>query len=107
VKQNASAIEGEVRKKMHYGRVSQITNGEMYKISANSVISFLVESTGRLGPAALSFLNRVGGTTNFRKTNFISEVALLCARTIEKQIVASHPFRDVLPIYKLYSTQYL
>jgi hypothetical protein len=63
------SVQVECAKKTHYGRVSQSTNGEMYKISANSVISFLVESTGRLGPAALSFLNRVGETTNFRKTS--------------------------------------
>jgi hypothetical protein len=89
IKEDASAIEGEKRKRNHYGKVNRSTNGEMYEIPANSFIPFLVESTGRLGLAAFSFLNMVRGTQTYRRSNFISEIALLCARTIGKQIVAS------------------
>ena len=75
-------------------------NGIADRIPAESVIPFVIESTGRLGPAAFSFLNKICGTQTFKRSRFISEIALLCARYTGKMLVASRERFDSELLYE-------
>ena len=88
IRQDAAAECGEKRKRLYYSKVNEV-NGIADSIPAESVIPFVIESTGRLGPAAFSFLNKICGTQTFKRSRFISEIALLCARYTGKMLVAS------------------
>jgi hypothetical protein len=88
LKQDAAAICGEKRKRLHYSKVNEV-NGVADRIPAESLIPFVIESTGRLGPAAFSFLNKICGTQTYRRSRFISEIALVCARYTGKMLVAT------------------
>lgn len=50
------------------------------RLPVNSVYPFVIEASGRLGPTALSLLNRICGTQTFLKSMFLREVALITAR---------------------------
>ena len=75
IKQDGAALAMELKKRRYYRKVTQPNH-----IPEASVIPFVVESTGRLGPAAFSFLNMVCGTQTCRRSAFLSECGLLCAR---------------------------
>jgi hypothetical protein len=72
-----------------YAKVNRI-NGESSTIPADSVTSFVLEASGRLGPEAFSFINRVFETQIHRRSLLISEIALICAIFAGKMITASH-----------------
>jgi len=88
VRQGAAAEYGERRKRNHYGKVNEV-NGERNNIPAESMIPFIIESSGRLGTTAFSFLNRVCRTQTYKRSKFISAVALICARYTGKMLIAS------------------
>jgi hypothetical protein len=88
VHQDAAAKAGEARKISYYSKINVI-NGEAGELPENSIIPFVLESTGRLGPAAFSFLNKVCGVQTYKRSSFIKEYALLCARYVGKLSVAS------------------
>ena len=72
---NAAAITGEIKKRRHYNRVSLPA-----PIPPDSVIPFVIEATGRLGPSALAYLFKICSTQTFRRSQFIKSVSLICAR---------------------------
>jgi hypothetical protein len=88
LKQDAAAICAEGRKRLYYSKVNEV-NGVADRIPAESLIPFVIESTGRLGPAAFSFLNKICGTQTYKRSRFISEIALVCARYTGKMLVAT------------------
>ena len=88
LKQDAAAVCGEKRKRLYYSKVNEV-NGVADRIPAESLVPFVIESTGRLGPAAFSFLNKICGTQTYRRSRFISEIALVCARYTGKMLVAT------------------
>jgi hypothetical protein len=88
VHQDAAAKAGEARKRVHYSKVNQV-NGEPGSLPENSIIPFVMESTGRLGPAAFSFLNKICGVQTYKRSSFLKDCALLCARYIGKMTVAT------------------
>ena len=45
-----------------------------------SVIPFVIDATGHLGPAAISFLLRICPTQTFVRTHFLNAISLICAR---------------------------
>jgi hypothetical protein len=49
-----------------------------------SVSPFVIEASGRLGPAAINFLLRICPTRTFVRTHFLNEVSLICALTLGK-----------------------
>ena len=51
-----------------------------------SVIPFVMEASGRLGPAAISFLLRICPTQSYLRTKFLNEVSLICARAVGKML---------------------
>ena len=73
--QDAAALAVENRKRLHYQKVSVPA-----AIPGSSVIPFVLESTGRLGPSAFSFLNSLCLTQTYRRSKFINDCAMLCAR---------------------------
>jgi hypothetical protein len=86
--QGAASEYNEKRKRVKYRKVNRI-NGESATIPEDSVVPFIVESSGRLGPAAFSFVNRVFETQTYRRSLLISEIALVCARFNGKMLMAS------------------
>jgi hypothetical protein len=82
--QDASARSRETHKRKHYARV--ITPAPL---PAESIIPFVIESSGRLGPSALSFLFTICGTQTFLRSKFISAISTLCARYIGKTLKAT------------------
>ena len=89
---DAAAMSKEKRKRNHYRRVSQPT-----PIPETDVIPFVLETTGRLGPSALLFLHSVCGTQTYRRTIFINECALLCARYAGKILSATRTRFSITP----------
>jgi hypothetical protein len=86
--QDATAEGHQTKKKVKYGKVNRF-NGESATIPADSVIPFVFEASGRLGPAAFSFINRVFQTQTYRRSQLISEIALICSRYTGKMLAAS------------------
>jgi hypothetical protein len=63
-----------------------------------SVIPFVIEASGRLGPAAISFLLRICPTQTFLRTHFLNEISLICARALGKMLrIARDSYRRALP----------
>lgn len=88
-KQDAAALAGEARKRRYYGKVTV-----PHRIPTATVIPFVVESTGRLGPSAFSFLNMLCGTQTYRRSKFLTELSLICARYSGFMLVASRDRLD-------------
>ena len=88
-KQDAAALAGEARKRRYYGKVTV-----PHRIPTASVIPFVVESTGRLGPSAFSFLNMICGTQTYRRSKFLTELSLICARYSGFMLVATRDRLD-------------
>jgi hypothetical protein len=63
-----------------------------------SVIPFVIEASGRLGPAAISFLLRICPTQTFLRTQLLNEISLICARALGKMLrIARDSYRRALP----------
>ena len=73
---DGAASKYERTKRQHYSRVTIPA-----PLLPRSVIPFIIEATGRLGPSALLFLRSLCGTQTFSRSKFLSEVNLICART--------------------------
>jgi hypothetical protein len=81
---DAAALYGEKRKRKTYRLVN-----DPVPIPAETVIPFVLESSGRLGPSVLSFVNQLFGTQTHRKFLFINDCAMLCARFTGKMLAAN------------------
>jgi hypothetical protein len=86
--QDAASEHTETLKRVKYAKVNSI-NGVNATIPADSVVPFVLESSGRLGPAAFSFINRVFETQTYRRSHLITEIALICAKINGKMLTAS------------------
>ena len=75
VNQDAAAKRKELTKKAHYRRV--VTPA---RLQEGSIVPFVVEASGRLGPLAMSFLFTICGTQTLLRSKFLNEVNLTCAR---------------------------
>ena len=73
---DGAASKYERTKRNHYSRV--VTPSPLPE---RSVILFVVEATGRLGPSTLLFLHFLCGTQTFSRSKCLSDVNLICART--------------------------
>jgi hypothetical protein len=76
---NAAASIGEKLKFSHYGKV-RIINDVPGLINLNNFVPFVIESSGRLGPKALEFLTLICGTQTYKRSKFIKDISLICAR---------------------------
>jgi hypothetical protein len=72
---DAAAKAREASKRVHYNGVATPA-----RLSAESVIPFVIETTGRLGPTALSFLFSICGTHTLLRSQFLNSVVLLLNR---------------------------
>jgi hypothetical protein len=82
--QDAASEHTETKKRVKYAKVNRI-NEENATILADSVVPFILEASGRLGPAAFSFIDRVFETQTCRRSQLISEIALICAKFTGKR----------------------
>ena len=80
---NAS-VHAEGRKRAHYKKVVTPV-----RLSENAVIPFIVEASGRLGPAALGFVNRICGTQTYIKSAFLREISMITARAMGRMLKAT------------------
>lgn len=85
---DAACEQTQIKKKVKYAKVNRIS-GENSTIPADSVTTFVFEASGRLGPEAFSFINRVFETQTYRRSQLISEIALICAKSTGKMLTAS------------------
>lgn len=79
--QDAASSRYERIKRQHYSRVNSPA-----AIPPGYIVPFVIEATGRLGPAALLFLHSLCGTQTFSRSNFLSEINLICARTAGRML---------------------
>ena len=79
-----AALHAEKGKRDHYARVV-----EPARLNANSIIPFVIEASGRLGPAALGFVNRICGTQTFIKSSFLREISMITAKFRGRMLRAS------------------
>ena len=82
--QDGAAKSMEAHKASHYRSV--VTP---HLIPEGSVIPFVVEASGRLGPSALGFLQRVCGTRTHLRSRFIADVSMICAISLGKSLEAT------------------
>ena len=75
---NAAASIGENFNFSH-GKVRTI-NDVPGLINLNNFVPFVIESSGRLGPKALEFLTLICGTQTYKRSKFIKDISLICAR---------------------------
>ena len=88
---DAAAKAREATKKAHYNKVTTPA-----RLQAGAVIPFVIETTGRLGPAALSFIFSVCGTHTLLRSRFLDAVVMLCNRYNGKMLRAT---RDRFALY--------
>jgi hypothetical protein len=91
---NAAAYIGEKFKLRHYGRVRIIIDmpGQLH---LNNFVPFVVESSGRLGPKALEFLTLICGIETYKRSRFIKDISLICARFYGSALMKS---RGPIPV---------
>jgi Reverse transcriptase (RNA-dependent DNA polymerase) len=66
---DAAAVRMEIRKRQTYAA----------HVPAPKIVPFIVEATGRLGPTAKEFLQRVCNNNTFRRSQFITQCSWLVA----------------------------
>jgi hypothetical protein len=71
INQDGASKHKEQSKRWHYGKIAA-----PHTPAPNSVIPFVLESSGRLGPTAHGFLFRILPTQTFLRTSFLNDVAL-------------------------------
>ena len=71
---DAAAKAMETSKRNHYSTVK-----DPLPLPPASVIPFVLETSGRLGPAALGFIQRVSGTHTYLKSQLSKEINFICA----------------------------
>jgi hypothetical protein len=76
---NAAASIGEKFKLRHYGRV-RIINDVPGQVNLYNFVPFVIELSGRLGPKTLEFLTLICETETYKRSRFIKDISLLCAR---------------------------
>jgi hypothetical protein len=76
---NAAASIGEKYKISHYGKV-RIINNLPGRLNLNNFVPFVIESSGRLGPKSLELLTLICGTETYKRSRFIKDISLICAR---------------------------
>ena len=81
IHRDGAASKYEREKRQHYSRVSVPS-----PLPPRSVIPFVLEATGRLGPSALLFLHTLCGTQTFLRSRFLSDINLICARTAGRML---------------------
>jgi hypothetical protein len=76
---NIAASLGEKSKRSHYAKVS-IINDIPGQLNMDNFVPFVIESSGRLGPKAVEFIALICGTDTYKKSRFIKDISLICAR---------------------------
>lgn len=79
---DAAALFMERRKRTHYARIVPAPN-------PLSIIPFVVEATGRLGPSALALIARLCRTHTHLKSQFLTQLSMICAITAGNMLEAS------------------
>ena len=54
-----------------------------------TIIPFVLEATGRLGPSALAFLNKICRTQIYHRSQFLNDISMLFAISAENMLEAT------------------
>ena len=79
---DSAAQAEEARKRAHYARIVPAP-------TPTTIIPFVLEATGRLGPSALAFLNKICRTHTYHRSQFLNDISMLFA--IGREHVKSYP----------------
>ena len=88
---DAAAKAREASKRRHYGKVVAPA-----PLPAAAVIPFVIEMSGRLGPAAISFIFNICGTHTLIRSRFLDSIVMMCNRYNGKMLRAT---RDRFVLY--------
>ena len=69
---DSAAQAEETRKRAHYARIVPAP-------TPATIIPFVLEATGRLGPSALAFLNKICRTHTYHRSQFFNDISMLFA----------------------------
>lgn len=82
--QDAAALQRERIKHRHYRRVATPA-----ALNPASVIPFVIETSGRLGPQAIAFLSTVCSSQKFLRSRFLNNVVMCIAKQNGKMLKAT------------------
>ena len=71
---DAAAKAMETAKRNHYSAVK-----DPLQLPPASIIPFVLETSGRLGPSALGFIQRISGAHTYLRSQFFKEINFICA----------------------------
>ena len=89
---DAAAKAMEISKRNHYGAVT-----DPFPLPPGSVIPFVLETSGRLGPSALGFVQRISGTHTFLRTQLLNEINFICAIYTGRMLEATREWMRANP----------
>lgn len=90
--QDAASKAMEAHKRLHYQAIRHPA-----PLPPSTVIPFTVEASGRLGPAALGFLERIGGTHTFLRSQLLNDISLITAIHMGKMLMATREWMTANP----------
>jgi hypothetical protein len=76
---HVAASIGEKFEISHYGKV-RIINDVPGRLNLNLYVPFVIELSGRLEQKALEFQILICGTETYKRSKFIKDISLICAR---------------------------
>ena len=71
---DAAAKAMETTERNHYSAVK-----DSLPLPPASIIPFMLETAGRLGPPALGFIQRISGAHTYSRSQFLKELNFICA----------------------------
>ena len=89
---DAASKAMESHKRLHYQAVRH-----PLPLPPSSIIPFVLEASGRLGPAALGFVGRIGGSHTFLRSQFLNDISLTSATYLGKMLQATREWMAANP----------
>ena len=89
---DAAAKAMETTKRNHYSAVN-----DPLPLPPASIIPFVLETSGRLGPSALGFIQRVSGAHTYLRSQFFKEINFICAIYFSRMLEATREWMRANP----------
>ena len=89
---DAAAKTMESTKRNHYGAVK-----DPLPLPSASIIPFVLETSERLGPSALEFIQRISGTHTYLRSQFSKEINFICAINSPRMLEATQEWMRANP----------
>ena len=89
---DAAAKAMETAKRNHYSAVK-----DPLQLPPASIIPFVLETSGRLGPSALGFIQRISGAHTYLRSQFFKEINFICAIYSRRMLEATREWMRANP----------